>query len=75
MNKTKMKINAKQECSSYLEKLLHAMSEYDNWHCKFIEIQKNIACMLANDICYQYKQIKNKEKCSEEHYYSEDSFN
>jgi len=40
------------------ENFQQAMLEHDDWHCKFLEIQKNKTCMLAKDIWFHCKRIK-----------------
>jgi len=44
------------------KKLLKAVTEYNNWHCKFMEIRKNKNCLLAKDIKQYCWRLKNKSK-------------
>ena len=44
------------------KKLQLAMSEYDDWHRKFADIQKNKHCILANDIRMHSKKMTEKKK-------------
>jgi len=44
------------------KKLQLAMSEYNDWHRKFADIQKNKLCILANDIWMHSKQMAEKKK-------------
>ena len=58
------------------KKLQKAIMEYNDWLCKFHEIQKNKrSSKLAKDIKIHCRQIKNKNKEKRMAEYQEDSLN